>query len=117
MPPGSSEATVQGQTLILPDSPGLTLDQRAMTLATAVSVDFDYFSRHSGSGLVSLIAVLWGQSYTDSVADSDSLFSFGELVTDRRMSIPGEATYLPERVLEMQERQAQREQWEQWEAI
>lgn len=35
------------------DSPkvsGLTLDQRAVMLATAVSVDFDYFSRHSGGG-------------------------------------------------------------------
>ncbi|KAI4163624.1 MAG: hypothetical protein LQ342_002658 [Letrouitia transgressa] len=28
---------------------GMTLDQRAVVLATAVSVDFDYFSRHSGS--------------------------------------------------------------------
>ncbi|KAJ5145862.1 uncharacterized protein N7515_000426 [Penicillium bovifimosum] len=27
----------------------LTLDQRAVMLATAVSIDFDYFSRHSGS--------------------------------------------------------------------
>jgi hypothetical protein len=27
---------------------GMTLDQRAVMLATAVSVDFDYFSRHSG---------------------------------------------------------------------
>lgn len=31
-------------------TPGMTLDQRAVMLATAVSVDFDYFSRHSGSG-------------------------------------------------------------------
>jgi hypothetical protein len=29
---------------------GMTLDQRAVMLATAVSVDFDYFSRHSSSG-------------------------------------------------------------------
>ncbi|KAF9978382.1 hypothetical protein BGZ73_002561 [Actinomortierella ambigua] len=29
---------------------GLTLDQRAVMLACAVSIDFDYFSRHSGSG-------------------------------------------------------------------
>lgn len=29
---------------------GMTLDQRAVMLATAVTVDFDYFSRHSGSG-------------------------------------------------------------------
>ena len=31
-------------------STGMTLDQRAVMLASAVSVDFDYFSRHSGSG-------------------------------------------------------------------
>lgn len=31
-------------------SAGMTLDQRAIMLATAVSVDFDYFSRKSGSG-------------------------------------------------------------------
>ncbi|KAK1910707.1 hypothetical protein P3342_008587 [Pyrenophora teres f. teres] len=30
--------------------PGMTLDQRAVMLATAVSIDFDYFSRHSSSG-------------------------------------------------------------------
>ena len=28
----------------------MTLDQRAVMLATAISVDFDYFSRHSGPG-------------------------------------------------------------------
>ena len=30
--------------------PGMTLDQRAVMLATAVSIDFDYFSRKSASG-------------------------------------------------------------------
>lgn len=29
---------------------GMTLDQRAVMLATAVSIDFDYFSRHSSGG-------------------------------------------------------------------
>ncbi|CAG8659887.1 877_t:CDS:2, partial [Paraglomus brasilianum] len=29
---------------------GMTLDERAVTLAAAVSIDFDYFSRHSGHG-------------------------------------------------------------------
>ncbi|KAL3459842.1 Scramblase-domain-containing protein [Aspergillus heterothallicus] len=29
---------------------GMSFDQRAVMLATAVSIDFDYFSRHSGSG-------------------------------------------------------------------
>ena len=33
-----------------PNDSGMTLDQRAVMLATAVSVDFDYFSRKSGSG-------------------------------------------------------------------
>lgn len=31
-------------------APGLTLDQRAVLLATAVSIDYDYFSRHSTRG-------------------------------------------------------------------
>ncbi|KAL8704328.1 MAG: hypothetical protein Q9201_002514 [Fulgogasparrea decipioides] len=31
-------------------APGMTLDQRAVMLATAVSIDFDYFSRHSSTG-------------------------------------------------------------------
>ncbi|KAH7135226.1 Scramblase-domain-containing protein [Dendryphion nanum] len=34
----------------LGNHPGMTLDQRAVMLATAVSIDFDYFSRHSGAG-------------------------------------------------------------------
>eukprot|EP01113_Clastostelium_recurvatum_P037294 TRINITY_DN5432_c0_g2_i2.p1 TRINITY_DN5432_c0_g2~~TRINITY_DN5432_c0_g2_i2.p1 ORF type:complete len:437 (-),score=163.23 TRINITY_DN5432_c0_g2_i2:124-1434(-) len=29
----------------------LTLDERAIVLATAITIDFDYFSRHSGSGV------------------------------------------------------------------
>lgn len=33
-----------------PNDSGMTLDQRAVMLATAVSVDFDYFSRKSGPG-------------------------------------------------------------------
>ncbi|OJD24810.1 hypothetical protein ACJ73_03832 [Blastomyces percursus] len=32
------------------DKSGMTLDQRAVMLATAVTIDFDYFSRHSSSG-------------------------------------------------------------------
>ena len=31
-------------------APSMTLDQRAVMLATAVSIDFDYFSRHGGTG-------------------------------------------------------------------
>ncbi|SMR57065.1 unnamed protein product [Zymoseptoria tritici ST99CH_3D1] len=32
------------------EATAMTLDQRAVMLATAVSIDFDYFSRHSGQG-------------------------------------------------------------------
>ena len=38
---------------------GMTLDQRAVMLATAVSIDFDYFSRHSGSGGFGGFMPLW----------------------------------------------------------
>ena len=40
--------------------PGMTLDQRAVMLATAVSVDFDYFSRKSGgSGMMGGMWPVW----------------------------------------------------------
>jgi hypothetical protein len=32
------------------NSRGMTLDERAVTLACAISIDFDYFSRHSSHG-------------------------------------------------------------------
>lgn len=41
------EATPEPQ--VYKSTPGMTLDQRAVMLATAVSIDFDYFSRHSSS--------------------------------------------------------------------
>ncbi|OJD33396.1 scramblase family protein [Diplodia corticola] len=40
----------KGMTEQQQQQPGMTLDQRAVMLATAVSIDFDYFSRHSGAG-------------------------------------------------------------------
>ena len=41
--------------------PGMTLDQRAIMLATAVSIDFDYFSRHSSSAGNSMLPFwFWG---------------------------------------------------------
>lgn len=43
----------QGETEVVEhqhqQQPGMTLDQRAVMLAAAVSIDFDYFSRHSGA--------------------------------------------------------------------
>ncbi|KAL8829427.1 MAG: hypothetical protein Q9191_002018 [Dirinaria sp. TL-2023a] len=45
-----------------PRASGLTLDQRAVMLATAVSVDFDYFSRmsRSGGGMMPMWFPWWG---------------------------------------------------------
>ena len=42
------------------DKTGMTLDQRAVMLATAVTVDFDYFSRHSNAGGVGWMPFMWG---------------------------------------------------------
>lgn len=40
---------------------GMTLDQRAVMLATAVTVDFDYFSRHShGGGIIPMPVMMGG---------------------------------------------------------
>lgn len=44
------------------DKTGMTLDQRAVMLATAVTVDFDYFSRHSNAGGVGWMPFMWGGS-------------------------------------------------------
>ncbi|KAL8954302.1 MAG: hypothetical protein Q9183_007211 [Haloplaca sp. 2 TL-2023] len=55
-PPDTKEMTkYQGE------APGMTLDQRAVMLATAVSIDFDYFSRHSSSAGSSMMPFwFWG---------------------------------------------------------
>ncbi|KAF2865710.1 Scramblase-domain-containing protein [Massariosphaeria phaeospora] len=47
---GLSAGSEDGSKPSLEGHPGMTLDQRAVMLATAVSIDFDYFSRHSGPG-------------------------------------------------------------------
>ncbi|KPI36680.1 Phospholipid scramblase family protein [Cyphellophora attinorum] len=39
---------------------GMTLDQRAVMLATAVTVDFDYFSRHSGNTSGMMLPMMMG---------------------------------------------------------
>lgn len=48
----SAIETAQGQEVARyeREATAMTLDQRAVMLATAVSIDFDYFSRHSGHG-------------------------------------------------------------------
>ena len=41
------------------EATAMTLDQRAVMLATAVSIDFDYFSRHSGAGSGGFMPFFW----------------------------------------------------------
>ena len=55
MPPDSRSATQ----VIPRQATDLTLDERAMALATAVTIDIDYFSRHSGSGM-GFPMFMWG---------------------------------------------------------
>lgn len=48
---GATSSDSQGSASLYDDkTAGMTLDQRAVMLATAVTVDFDYFSRHSSAG-------------------------------------------------------------------
>ncbi|CED84671.1 Phospholipid scramblase [Phaffia rhodozyma] len=51
---GVPDGQKEGELRVLPpkaeSDKGLTLDERAIMLATAISIDFDYFSRHSGQG-------------------------------------------------------------------
>lgn len=41
------------------ESEGLSLDERAVSLAAAVTIDFDFFSRHSGSGGGGFLPFFW----------------------------------------------------------
>lgn len=61
-PADSVSPTEEQRKQSLEGIPGMTLDQRAVMLATAVSIDFDYFSRHSGSGgmMPLWMPVWWG---------------------------------------------------------
>lgn len=51
---------IQGVGQVAGGGRGMTLDERAVMLATAVSIDFDYFSRHSGRGGVMPFGVFGG---------------------------------------------------------
>lgn len=47
---------------------GMTLDQRAVMLAAAVSIDFDYFSRHSHAGRMGFMPMWFPGASTSSTA-------------------------------------------------
>lgn len=47
----SSESQTRAMVKVESSGRGLTLDQRAILLATAMTIDIDYFSRHGGGGM------------------------------------------------------------------
>lgn len=65
----SPQAQTGGETNMIESAGGraMTLDERAVILATAVTIDFDYFSRHSGHG--GGFFPSFGSDYIDSGSD------------------------------------------------
>ncbi|CAG8498965.1 6170_t:CDS:2 [Funneliformis caledonium] len=61
--------TDTGKYVIRMDSRELTFDQRAVILAAAISIDFDYFSRHSGNGGFLPIPFIGGSDDADDEID------------------------------------------------
>lgn len=58
------------------NSRGMTLDERAVTLACAISIDFDYFSRHSshsGGGFLPFPMMMGGGGHHENQGDNDDL--------------------------------------------
>lgn len=47
---GPSQSDINTRTSNRASSGSLSIDERALYLALAVNIDFDYFSRHSNSG-------------------------------------------------------------------
>ncbi|KAL9101749.1 MAG: hypothetical protein Q9163_003025 [Psora crenata] len=79
--------------------PGMTLDQRAVMLATAVSVDFDYFSHKSGGGgMVGGFWPVWlpggggGAAGAEAGAEAGAVEGAGSVAQEMRgaVGVPGE---------------------------
>jgi len=54
------------------NAPGMTLDQRAVMLAAAVNIDFDYFSRHSHGGGMGFMPMWFPEATTSSTAAGEA---------------------------------------------
>ncbi|KAL9091297.1 MAG: hypothetical protein Q9165_004931 [Trypethelium subeluteriae] len=75
--------TVQEEEEGLQKKTGMTLDQRAVMLAFAVSVDFDYFSRHSaGHGGFFPIWFPWGGEAAGEAGAAGAAAGAGAIMTD-----------------------------------
>lgn len=57
---------------------GMSLDQRAVMLATAVSIDFDYFSRKSGSSGLMPLWFPWGAGAGEAAGSAAGTEAVGE---------------------------------------
>ena len=74
---GAQQATPQSgaspAAVVYPENAhGMTLDQRAVMLATAVSIDFDYFSRHSHVGGRGFMPMWFPEPTTSSTAAGEA---------------------------------------------
>ncbi|KAF9431512.1 hypothetical protein BGZ76_000206 [Entomortierella beljakovae] len=75
---------------------GLTLDQRAIMLACAVSIDFDYFSRHSGNGgIMPNMMMMGGPAHVPSNSTDGPAGAAGTAGT-AGMPIPPSESSIPE---------------------
>lgn len=70
----------------------MTLDQRAVMLATAVTVDFDYFSRKSGSGTMMWFPWLGGGTDAAGVAGAEAAGGVTEETAGAAAGAAGAAT-------------------------
>ncbi|OXV09071.1 hypothetical protein Egran_03166 [Elaphomyces granulatus] len=74
---GAQQATPQSgaspAAVVYPENAhGMTLDQRAVMLATAVSIDFDYFSRHSHAGGMGFMPMWFPEATTSSATAGEA---------------------------------------------
>ncbi|KAK9455366.1 Scramblase-domain-containing protein [Dipodascopsis uninucleata] len=75
---------------------GMTLDQRAVMLATAVSIDFDYFSRHSSPGRFRLNLVITMRYQTLPAGIHESLDRINrELWIFTSLTLKNDETFMP----------------------
>lgn len=75
---------------------GMSLDQRAIMLATAVSIDFDYFSRHSTAGAGGMgFMPIWFPMGGSSAGETSTGSDVGGAATDPDNSIKDEQQEWP----------------------
>lgn len=74
------------------EATAMTLDQRAVMLATAVSIDFDYFSRHSHAGGAGFMPIFWPMGGGGAAAESGAAGTVGTAAEGTAGAVGGAAT-------------------------